>query len=101
MGLLNNWHNKVKTLGLVPPKLVTSGPILANVDEGDNIDLLKFPIPRYHELDGGRFFGTCHGVIQRDPDSGYVNVGTYRSQARLTVTTLLYISWRRNMAESS
>ena len=80
MGLLNNWRNKVKTLSLIPPKLVKSGPILANVDEGDHVDLLKFPTPRHHELDGGRYFGTCHGVIQRDPDSGYVNMGTYRSQ---------------------
>ena len=79
MSLLRNWRNKVKNLRLIPPKFVTSAPIQANVDTGDGINLLKFPVPRFHELDGGRYFGTCHGVIQRDPDSGYVNIGTYRS----------------------
>jgi len=79
MSLLRNWHKKVKEIHALPPKFVTSAPIQANIDTGDRINLLKFPVPRFHELDGGRYFGTCHGVIQRDPDSGYVNVGTYRS----------------------
>jgi len=29
-------------------------------------------------LDGGRFIGTACTVINRDPDTGYVNIGTYR-----------------------
>lgn len=78
MNLLRNWHKKAKGLQLLPPKVVASAPIQANVDEGDKVDLLKFPVPRLHELDGGRYISTCCGVIQRDPDSGYVNVGTYR-----------------------
>lgn len=79
MSLLRNWRSKVKDIHFIPPKVVSSGPVMTNVDTGDQIDLLKFPVPRHHELDGGRYFGTCHGVIQRDPDSGYVNMGTYRS----------------------
>lgn len=78
MSLLQNWRNKAKDMQAIPPKFVTSAPVQSNVDTGDEIDLQKFPVPRFHELDGGRYFGTCHGVIQRDPDSGYVNVGTYR-----------------------
>lgn len=78
MSLLRNWNKKVKEINTFPPKFVTSGSVLDNVETEGQIDLLKFPAPRFHELDGGRYLGTCHGVIQRDPDSGYVNVGTYR-----------------------
>ncbi|MGZ8490234.1 MAG: UbiD family decarboxylase, partial [Candidatus Binatia bacterium] len=31
-----------------------------------------------HERDGGRYIGTGHVVITRDPDDGWVNVGCYR-----------------------
>jgi 4-hydroxy-3-polyprenylbenzoate decarboxylase len=79
MALLRNWRSKLKNMPLIPPKVVTSAPILENVDTGDKINLLKFPVPKVHEYDGGRYWGTCHGVVQRDPDSGYVNIGTYRS----------------------
>ena len=35
-------------------------------------------MPRWHELDGGRYIGTDDLVVTRDPDEGWVNVGTYR-----------------------
>jgi 4-hydroxy-3-polyprenylbenzoate decarboxylase len=35
-------------------------------------------VPRWHELDGGRYIGTDDLVITRDPEEGWVNVGTYR-----------------------
>lgn len=35
-------------------------------------------MPRWHERDGGRYIGTGHVVITRDPDKGWVNVGCYR-----------------------
>jgi UbiD family decarboxylase len=78
MNLLRAWHHKVGGLRMLPPKVVTSAPILENVDAGDKIDLLKFPVPLFHELDGGRYIGTCHAVINRDPDADWVNLGTYR-----------------------
>ena len=62
----------------IPPKFVTTGPVLENVLTGNQIDLTKFPSPRFHELDGGRYIGTAVVVIQRDPDNGWVNLGTYR-----------------------
>lgn len=37
-----------------------------------------FPTPRWHDGDGGRYIGTACMVITRDPDTGWVNVGTYR-----------------------
>ena len=79
MQLHQAWYERSKDIKGIPPKVVKSGPIMENVLTGDQIDVLKFPIPRFHELDRSRFFGTQHGVIQRDPDTGWVNVGTYRS----------------------
>jgi UbiD family decarboxylase len=73
-----NLYKKSKKLQYIPPKFVSSGPILENTDTGKKIDVLKFPVPRFHELDRARFIGTCHAVIQKDPDAGWVNLGTYR-----------------------
>ena len=61
-------------------KVVGSGPILENVAEGDDVNLEKFPVPLWHELDGGRYIGTGVGVITKDPDTGVLNIGTYRGQ---------------------
>ena len=65
---------------LTPPKWVDSAPCKENILLGDDIDLYKFPIPHYYPLDGGPYYGTAHFIITKDPDSGWVNLGTYRSQ---------------------
>ncbi|NIS62856.1 MAG: UbiD family decarboxylase [Proteobacteria bacterium] len=75
-----------------PAEAVDSGPILENVEEGDAVDLSKFPAARYHELDGGKYIGTGVGVATRDPDSGEVNMGTYRVQLHDSRTVGFYIS---------
>jgi len=77
MSVANNWYQKSKNLKNIPPTYVKTGPVMENVMTGDKIDILKFPIPRYHEYDLGRYFGTQHAVIQLD-DGGWVNYGTYR-----------------------
>ena len=79
LAVVESFRNKMRSLKLIPPKFVDSGPVLENRLSGDAIDLNKFPIPRHHELDGGRYIGTGHTVILRDPDTGYINLGTYRS----------------------
>lgn len=70
--------DKLRALKPLAPKFVERSHVMENVCEGDKIDLLQFPIPRHHEEDGGRYFGTGHCVITRDPDEGWVNLGTYR-----------------------
>ena len=55
-------------------------PILQNVLQGDAVDVLKFPVPRHHELDKARFIGTADCVMTQDPDAGWFNLGAYRSQ---------------------
>ena len=78
LGIADSWYKKVKDLRPIPPKRVNSGPVEENTLTGDQIDVLKFPVPRFHELDRNRYLGTAHAVIQRDPDDGWVNLGTYR-----------------------
>ncbi|MBI4330793.1 MAG: UbiD family decarboxylase [Chloroflexi bacterium] len=75
-----------------PVQYVKEGKILENVLSGDSIDLWKFPVPKWHELDGGRYIGTGDAVITRDPDSGDVNLGTYRIMVHEKKMTALYMS---------
>ena len=65
---------------------------MENVERGDQIDLLKFPVPRWHEGDGGRYLGTAHLVITRDPETGVENVGCYRVMLQDKDKVGLYIS---------
>ncbi len=64
----------------LPPRYVKGGPVLENVIEGEAIDVLKFPVPRHHELDKARYIGTANCVITQDPDAGWFNLGCYRNQ---------------------
>ena len=61
-----------------PATLVKTGPALEHVER--EVDVLKFPAPLWHELDGGRYIGTGCSVVTRDLESDWVNVGTYRVQ---------------------
>ncbi len=63
----------------IPPEEVDTGPIFDNVALGDDVDMLKFPASQWKAGDGGRYIGTECLVINRDPDSGWVNIGTYRN----------------------
>lgn len=71
-------RDRLKQMTLIPPQKVKDGKILENVDSGSAVDLFKFPAPKHHEKDGGRYFGTAHCVISQDPDEGWVNLGAYR-----------------------
>ena len=76
--LMRVWVDKHENK--IPPKWVESAPCKENVMMGDEVDLFKFPVPKFYPLDGGRYFGTAHFVITKDPDTGWVNLGTYRLQ---------------------
>ncbi|MDZ4247600.1 MAG: UbiD family decarboxylase, partial [Dehalococcoidia bacterium] len=74
------------------PRIVSRGTVTENIQKGDDVDLLKFPSPRWAELDGGRYIGTGCSLITRDPDSGEINLGCYRVMLHNKNTTALYIS---------
>ena len=53
----------------LPPVYVESGPIMENVLEGEAVDVLKFPTPKWHEEDGAdtsaRAVTTSRGTLTR------------------------------------
>jgi UbiD family decarboxylase len=68
----------------IPPRVVAAEGALVNqnVDTGDKIDITRLPAPQMWPLDGGKYIGTCDAVITKDPESGRVNVGTYRQMIK-------------------
>lgn len=86
---LIEWESR---LAQFPYEVVSSGPILENVLSGKDVNVFKFPVPRWHELDGGRYIGTGDAIVTRDPESGDINIGTYRIMVHDEKTTALYIS---------
>jgi len=86
------WRERLNHPRLIPPRVVDSGPLLENVFQGKDIDLLSLPVPHWHEDDGGRYLGTADVSITRDPDEGWVNLGCYRVMVHDRDTLALYIS---------
>ena len=70
----------LKDMKLVPHEIVADGPVLENIMLGDDVDVLKFPSPVWHEKDGGRYIGTGTYSITLDPDENWLNAGAYRAQ---------------------
>ncbi len=73
------------------PEKVPSAPFLENIHKGEDLDLLEFPAPKWHERDGGRYIGTADVIVTRDPDSGEVNLGTYRVMVHDKKTLGLFV----------
>ncbi len=86
---LPEWERRLKDF---PYEVVKTGPILENVRSGKEVNLLEFPVPKWHEKDGGRYIGTGDIVITQDPETGEINLGTYRIMVHDEMTTALYIS---------
>jgi 4-hydroxy-3-polyprenylbenzoate decarboxylase len=78
LDVVRAYRDRMKSYRPIPPQTVKKGPVLENVMRDDQVDLLKFPVPLLHELDGGRYIGTDDVVIMRDPEENWINCGTYR-----------------------
>jgi UbiD family decarboxylase len=78
----------------IPPQEVSAdrAPVFEHTLTGRAIDLDLLPIPRHWPLDGGRYAGTADAVFTRDPDSGYLNIGTYRMMLQGKSEVGLYLS---------
>lgn len=63
-----------------PPVIVEKNraPVNENLLFEDNIDLCIFPALKMWPQDGGRYIGTADVVITKNPDTGILNLGTYR-----------------------
>ena len=82
----------VQDLKTIPHVIVDSGPVLENMLTGDDIDVTAFPVPKWHEGDGGRYIGTGSYNITVDPEENWINVGTYRVMIHDRNTLGFYIS---------
>ncbi len=71
---------KIREMKPIPPVEVPWGPVMENTMTGADIDMARFPVLLSHENDGGRYIGTGDTTILKDPESDYVNIGTYRIQ---------------------
>ena len=80
MSQLSKKWMELTTKEMVPPRYVNDPPVMENIIEGDDVDIEKFPVPWFYPEDGGRFFVTSGFLVTQDPDTGWTNLGTYRSQ---------------------
>jgi 4-hydroxy-3-polyprenylbenzoate decarboxylase len=85
--LFQLWRERINNYAAIAPRAVATGPVMECVAEGDAVDLTRFPVPRWHEKDGGPYFGTGCTIITMDPEERWVNVGTYRAQLHDARTT--------------
>jgi len=77
---------------MLPYREVSDGPIFENILTGDDVDVTKFPVPIWHERDGGRYIGTGSFNVTRDPEENWINCGTYRVMIHDKRTVGFYIS---------
>ena len=78
VAMVDAWRKQLKNLKPIPPVEVKDGPIKQNILTGKDVDLFKLPTPIWHEHDERRYLGTGCAVISKDPDEGWINLGTYR-----------------------
>lgn len=90
--IIRDWADKFAKFKPISPEYVSTGPVMENVITGEDINILKFPVPKWHEMDGGRYIGTANCVISKDPDEEFYNVGTYRQMVQNENTINVYSS---------
>ncbi len=78
----------------IAPKEIDAAkaPVNQNIDIGDAVDVTIFPAPHMWPHDGGKYIGTADSVITMDPNTGRVNLGTYRQMIEGTQQVGYYSS---------
>ena len=71
-------HVMKKNREQIEPVVVADGPVKQNIVKGKDVDLLQFPVPKWHYLEGGRYINTYACIVTKDPDTGVQNAGIYR-----------------------
>jgi len=88
--LIQTWRQRSKKP--IKPIILDTGPCKENILKGNEVDLFQFPTPHWEKLDGGRYIGTFHGVVTKDPDTGWTNLGTYRQMIHNRNTTTMSVA---------
>jgi 4-hydroxy-3-polyprenylbenzoate decarboxylase len=86
---LDTYLRELKT---IPYAFVDDGPVFENVITGNDVDVTRFPVPVWHEGDGGRYIGTGSYNVTIDPEERWINVGTYRVMIHDRNTLGFYMS---------
>jgi UbiD family decarboxylase len=71
------WKNRLKEFTPVEPVESQNAPVKENILRESDVDLGRFPWPKWHQRDGGPYI-CATSCVTRDPESGYINVGSYR-----------------------
>ncbi len=75
------WMRVMVQKRLVPPVEVKDNiPVMEQVIEEKDVNLLDLPSPRLYPKDGGRYLGLAFNWVTQDPETGWTNIGTYRGQ---------------------
>lgn len=86
---LKAWKAKRERIKPIAPTITKTAAFLENTMRGPQIDLDRFPVPHWHDDDGGPYIGTASLVVTCDPNSEWTNSAIYRVQKhgknRLTV----------------
>jgi UbiD family decarboxylase len=90
--VIDRLRQRLRSLVPVEPRVLSSGPVMENRKTGKDINIFDIPVPRWHSGDGGRYLGTAHLVVTRDPETGVENVGCYRVMVHDENKLALYIS---------
>lgn len=67
-------------------------PVNETVLTGDEIDLTRFPVPKFWPGDGGPYIGTGNITFTQAPETGRINVGVYRQMLHSARRVGLYCS---------
>ena len=88
----------------IQPQVVEDAPFLENRVEGSQLSLFDLPVPQWNPIEAGRYIGTWHLNITRNPETGRRNVGVYRMQIlgpdTATVSTSAHSHLGRHMARA-
>ena len=78
----------------VKPVMVSKNDAAVNdvVLTGAEVDVTKFPVPKFWPGDGGQFIGTGDITFTASPDTGRINVGCYRQMLHGPTRIGLYCS---------
>lgn len=89
--------------GRLQPVRVAGGPVKENILRGNDVNLYELPVPKWNPADGGRYINTQCGVVTRDPDTGWLNVGLYRGMIaglnRIPVLLIMTQHWGQHFAK--
>jgi 4-hydroxy-3-polyprenylbenzoate decarboxylase len=87
--IIRTYYERIKHP--IPPVEINSGPCKENKVVEDEVDLLRFPVPKWNPKDGGKYIGTFGCVLTKDPETGWVNMGVYRMMVHDKRSTGMFI----------